>query len=565
MLSLKQSKEGKKQMKNKVKHAMSILLVLCLLLGGLPVFATGNEETYTVSEKHTEIPAQYVLSQEGYASILIEGTPLTEQERNFLYDMLAEDVKRSNEQMSPEEQIASVDDLIARYFDEANFDEYCETVAKNNSVEAVVSPDGTIVMPFVRNPGNRETANRYYISNGVISRNNTGTDVTSNTSEGDGYFDLTGRPLFDQTYQYGRPFYNGVAFVRTLTIENHRENEFGEEMGERIFHAYLIDKSGKILLDLSANFAKCNGMSDSMHGMLFTMLGSCGAYSEDLIGFSHELELGKSVLEEKNWGDPLAYKLCGYMDLQGNVVIPQKYYEARPFSGGMAAVQSAEVKTVYRYWDNEREEIVQVETPDAAPDPENVSEDIAAVPGKWGFIDKNGNTVIPFIYDVACSFVGDYAAVTKDGKDGVIDRSGNTVVPFTDGKIYDSVDQGLYVIVDDNGAAVKSVSGKVVWSVAANEYEDISKVSDGVVYYVKDGKLNIVTIDKDRDAGDVDGDNVVAAADARLALRAAVGLERYRPGSAVYNAADANHDGILSAEDARLILRASVGLEKLPA
>ncbi len=63
--------------------------------------------------------------------------------------------------------------------------------------------------------------------------------------------------------------------------------------------------------------------------------------------------------------------------------------------------------------------------------------------------------------------------------------------------------------------------------------------------------------------GDVDGNGKVEAADARLALRAAVGLEKYAKGSVKFRAADASKDGVLKAEDARLILRAAVGLEKL--
>ena len=63
--------------------------------------------------------------------------------------------------------------------------------------------------------------------------------------------------------------------------------------------------------------------------------------------------------------------------------------------------------------------------------------------------------------------------------------------------------------------------------------------------------------------GDVDGDTKVTSGDARLALRASVGLEKYAPGSKEYAAADVDgKDGVTSA-DARLILRASVGLEDL--
>ena len=63
--------------------------------------------------------------------------------------------------------------------------------------------------------------------------------------------------------------------------------------------------------------------------------------------------------------------------------------------------------------------------------------------------------------------------------------------------------------------------------------------------------------------GDVDGKEGVTAADARLALRAAVGLEDYAAGSAEFIAADADRDGSIAAGDARLILRAAVGLELL--
>ena len=64
-------------------------------------------------------------------------------------------------------------------------------------------------------------------------------------------------------------------------------------------------------------------------------------------------------------------------------------------------------------------------------------------------------------------------------------------------------------------------------------------------------------------SGDVDSDGKTTPADARLTLRASVGLENYKPGSAAFTAADADRNGKIESADARLILRASVGLEKL--
>ena len=62
--------------------------------------------------------------------------------------------------------------------------------------------------------------------------------------------------------------------------------------------------------------------------------------------------------------------------------------------------------------------------------------------------------------------------------------------------------------------------------------------------------------------GDVDLDESVSAADARLSLRAAVGLQTLD--ALLQKLADADGDLNVTAADARLILRAAVGLETLP-
>ncbi len=61
--------------------------------------------------------------------------------------------------------------------------------------------------------------------------------------------------------------------------------------------------------------------------------------------------------------------------------------------------------------------------------------------------------------------------------------------------------------------------------------------------------------------GDVDSNSTVDATDARLALRAAVGLDKLSDAQA--KAADVDKNATVDATDARLILRAAVGLDKL--
>ena len=62
---------------------------------------------------------------------------------------------------------------------------------------------------------------------------------------------------------------------------------------------------------------------------------------------------------------------------------------------------------------------------------------------------------------------------------------------------------------------------------------------------------------------DVDRNGAVTAADARLALRAAVGLEDYPPYSLYFHHADTDGNGKITTGDARYILRVAVGLETL--
>ncbi len=61
--------------------------------------------------------------------------------------------------------------------------------------------------------------------------------------------------------------------------------------------------------------------------------------------------------------------------------------------------------------------------------------------------------------------------------------------------------------------------------------------------------------------GDIDCDGRITAADARLALRASVGLEKFSEAQTL--AADVDNNKSVTAADARTILRVSVGLEKL--
>ena len=93
--------------------------------------------------------------------------------------------------------------------------------------------------------------------------------------------------------------------------------------------------------------------------------------------------------------------------------------------------------------------------------------------------------------------------------------------------------------------------------------EAATVTADQTLVAEKSDLILVRTTEEQQRMGDVSGDGEITAEDARLALRGAVGLERYAPGSAEFSAADADKNGVLEAADARLILRAAVGLETL--
>src|SRR5690606_6339280 len=50
--------------------------------------------------------------------------------------------------------------------------------------------------------------------------------------------------------------------------------------------------------------------------------------------------------------------------------------------------------------------------------------------GKWGYIDREENVIIPFIYEDAGSFSDGLASVKLDGKWGFINKDNIIIVPF---------------------------------------------------------------------------------------------------------------------------------------
>jgi hypothetical protein len=171
---------------------------------------------------------------------------------------------------------------------------------------------------------------------------------------------------------------------------------------------------------------------------------------------------------------------CGFIDRTGAVIIPIVYDKATPFSEGLAIVErngkqhiinrnGSILVTLDRFYDDfspfsngmagvvieeqpgwhqrgfintAGEEVIPVGMFDSVLRP--FSEGLAVVGMRvpsgpnafrmmYGYIDKTGEVVIPFVYELANSFSEGLASVMKrsdDVKWGVINQAGEAVIPF---------------------------------------------------------------------------------------------------------------------------------------
>ena len=172
----------------------------------------------------------------------------------------------------------------------------------------------------------------------------------------------------------------------------------------------------------------------------------------------------------------------------------------------------------------------------------------------FGFTYRDGNLILdinnapPFggvrnLYTLKA----EYSAENADKNDAV----------FTEGEYIKSDGDIVRTIA---GIPVRELlqqarGGYVTASDGTRPTED-EAVRTGMTLVLADGsRLDIAVY------GDVNGDGRVSSADARLALRGSVGLEKYDEASACYAAANIDRSNKLLAGDARLILRTVVNLD----
>lgn len=196
---------------------------------------------------------------------------------------------------------------------------------------------------------------------------------------------------------------------------------------------------------------------------------------------------------------------CGYKNDIGQVVVPvRKYEDCGEFSDGLAYVGNIERPLVetenggYKYRqgfiDQTGRLIIPIEHEAVegvlGTDYKNFSEGLVAVyrNGKYGYMNKQRELMVPYQYQDANEFKDGLAIVTQYYKDGAIDQSGKIIIPFkfdylgnfAEGlAVYSEKnhwnDNYSYGYVDEKG----NISIKAKWDSAYNFSEGLAVVKVG--------------------------------------------------------------------------------------
>lgn len=253
-----------------------------------------------------------------------------------------------------------------------------------------------------------------------------------------GFIDKTGKWLVKPKFENARPFFDGMAAFQqngkigyidtTGTIVIAPEYDVGMAFSEGVAQVAMygtdetpgtvqfIDKKGKLIENLNrGDSAESYSRPSSMNFYEPETLFASSSDNESKSTGSFEYP-GQRARQFRN--DRLQFckgELYGYLDKQGNVVVPVKYTSAKPFSENLACVSTSE-----RMLNNGS---------------------TSPIPDNYGFIDINGKFVIEPIYQEASNFHEGLAFVKqKNGIAGFIDKKGRMVIPIKSGAASDFYD-----------------------------------------------------------------------------------------------------------------------------
>lgn len=287
---------------------------------------------------------------------------------------------------------------------------------------------------------------------------------------GSGYIDPSGKFVIGPTqiWSWGRPFHEGIAAV-LIWAKNGARNGAGwiDRSGKIVFAGMgvegtyfsegfmsmrgpsgkwgFVDKNFQFVIQPQFDFAyefsegraevtlnhKSGFIDHSGKVAIPTKYHMVWPFTEGLARVRNDFPNGTWRTME---GDQVAYRYqYGFVDRDGNEVIPLQFEQAEYFSEGRAMVVPTNFK-LYGIIDKTGRFVHLPEFEDGGLFHEGLAR--ACVKHKCGYVDRDGTWVIPPTFETAGDFHGALARVSwKEGEAGYIDRTGKTVLKTTFKKV----------------------------------------------------------------------------------------------------------------------------------
>jgi len=319
-----------------------------------------------------------------------------------------------------------------------------------------INRQGEIVIPVIHRhwPGFYSHRGAPPFSHGLVA-------VQSNDHGGVGIFDTYGNLIVPFSFSDAWIFSEGLMAVRAPSVQDEEGNWSSSGWG-------FIDITGELVIDFQFRYASAFREGRAAVLSHYGQWGFIDQIGELVIPFQFRHLSGQGDgfflprfsegLAAVNIGEDWSWDgwwsgtdvLWGYIDMYGEMVIPPIYREAWHFYNGFANIvheeygwgfidregnfttgdslfvsydRENEFQQAYASWSNFSEGLSAV-TLDKRTDwnaPDN---------RLWGFIDEEGNVIVPLEFNEVSDFYNGLAWVRQEHRWGIIDGDGNVVVPI---------------------------------------------------------------------------------------------------------------------------------------
>jgi len=261
-----------------------------------------------------------------------------------------------------------------------------------------------------------------------------------------GYVNSKGEYEINPQYNFATSFQDDIAKVKSLG----KNSKFGyiNNNGKYIIHPIYTSAtafSEGLACVTTENSAPFYIDKTGMTMINLPKAQSAYVFSEGLALFSEYI---KSKEENKR------IKLFGFINKQGQKIIPAQFYDAESFSCGLSAVKDS--NGLWGFINKAGKLIINFQFEKA----ELFSEDIASVYNGeyWGAINKSGRYIINPIFEKISKFKEEKAIFVQEGKRGFINKKGKIII----NALYDRANlfindiacvkiNGLWGYIDDEG------------------------------------------------------------------------------------------------------------------